>query len=222
MDEHLVRTEIADSDPQRRPGPWKLIAIVVVLTLIGVWLVPDEAPDDQAVTRPTAIVDKPPEAATTDSGPSLLSDGPTGDTTPVETPASTQAVDARPGAKARALIAAMRAAGDIQLDEIFAAAQQAQAEGEMTDAYLLYFFAARAGHAASALALGTQADPAQRDPRDSVFGAPDIIQAHKWYQAAAQNGNAEGRERLADLRQRIEQLAADGDPQAQRISLIWQ
>ncbi|MGB5202054.1 MAG: deoxyribonuclease, partial [Sedimenticolaceae bacterium] len=111
---------------------------------------------------------------------------------------------------------------DIQLDEIFDAARQAQAEGEMADAYLLYFYAAREGHAASALALGTQADPAQRDPQDSVFDAPDIIQAHKWYQAAAQNGNAQGRERLADLRQRVEQLAADGDPQAQRISLIWQ
>ena len=69
----------------------------------------------------------------------------------------------------------------------------------MADAYLLYFFAAREGHAASALALGTQADPAQYNPQDSVFDAPDIIQAHKWYQAAAQNGNAQGRERLADL-----------------------
>jgi TPR repeat protein len=151
-----------------------------------------------------------------------LDDGPAQDPAPVETQASTDAVDARPGAKARARITQMRAAGDIQLDEIFAAAQQAQAEGEMADAYLLYFYAAREGHAASALALGTQADPAQRDPQDSVFDAPDFIQAHKWYQAAAQNGNAQGRERLADLRQRVEQLAADGDPQAQRISLIWQ
>ncbi len=222
MDEPLMRTEIADSDPQRRPGPWKLITIVVVLTLIGVWLVPDEAPDDQAVTRPAIMVDEAPEVATTDSGPSLLSDVPADDPAPVENQASTEMTDARPGAKARALITGMRAGGDIQLDEMFAAAQQAQAEGEMADAYLLYFFAAREGHAASALALGTQADPAQRDPQDSVFDAPDIMQAHKWYQAAAQNGNAQGRERLADLRQHVEQLAADGDPQAQRISLIWQ
>jgi len=221
MDEPLVRTEIADSDPQRRPGPWKLIAIVVVLTLIGVWLVPDEAPEDQANAPLLAPLDQPPAVAS-DSTPSLLSDGPADDPAPVETAPSTEVVDGRPGAKARALITEMRADGDIQLDEMFAAAQQAQAEGEMADAYLLYFFAAREGHAASALTLGTQADPAQRDPQDSVFDAPDIIQAHKWYQAAAQNGNAQGRERLADLRQRVEQLAADGDPQAQRTSLIWQ
>jgi hypothetical protein len=221
MDEPLVRTEIADSDPQRRPGPWKLIAIVVVLTLIGVWLVPDEAPEDQVDTQPLAKVDIPP-AEMTDSAPSLLGDGPADDPAPVETEPLVEAVDDRPGAEARALVAEMRADGDIQLDEVFAAARRAQADGEMADAYLLYFFAAREGHAASALALGTQADPAQHNPQDSVFDAPDIIQAHKWYQAAAQNGDAQGRERLADLRQRVEQLAADGDPQAQRISLIWQ
>jgi TPR repeat protein len=221
MDEPLVRTEIADSDPQRRPGPWKLIAIVVVLTLIGVWLVPDDAPEDQLDTQPVARGDIPP-AEVRDSAPSLLSEGPADDPAPVETDPAIEAVDDRPGGKARALIAEMRAEGDIQLDEVFAAAQQAQADGEMADAYLLYFFAAREGHAASALSLGTQADPAQYNPRDSVFDAPDIIQAHKWYEAAAQSGNAQGRERLADLRQRIEQLAADGDPQAQRISLIWQ
>ena len=221
MDEPLVRTEIADSDPQRRPGPWKLIAIVVVLTLIGVWLVPDEAPEDPANAPLLAPLNQPPAEAS-DPTPSLLGDGPADAPAPVETVPSTEVVDGRPGARARALIAEMRAAGDIQLDEMFAAAQQAQAQGEMADAYLLYFFAAREGHAASALNLGTQADPAHRDPRDSVFDAPDIIQAHKWYQAAAQNGNARGQERLADLRQRVEQLAANGDPQAQRISLLWQ
>ena len=221
MDEPLVRTEIADSDPQRRPGPWKLIAIVVVLTLIGVWLVPDKAPEDQVDTQPLAKVDIPP-AVVRDSAPSLLGDGPADDPAPIESEPSVEAVDDRPGAEARALIAEMRAGGDIQLDDVFAAAQRAQADGERADAYLLYFFAAREGHAASALTLGTQADPAQHNPQDSVFDAPDIVQAHKWYQAAAQNGDAQGRERLADLRQRVEQLAADGDPQARRISLIWQ
>ena len=45
MEEPLVETEVADSEPQRRSGPWKLIAIVVVLTLIGIWLVPGDGPD---------------------------------------------------------------------------------------------------------------------------------------------------------------------------------
>ena len=49
-----------------------------------------------------------------------------------------------------------------------------------------------------------------------------MSQAHKWYQLAAENGDNEARERLADLRSRVEKLAADGDAQAQRISLLWQ
>ncbi|MGB5453411.1 MAG: deoxyribonuclease, partial [Sedimenticolaceae bacterium] len=82
--------------------------------------------------------------------------------------------------------------------------------------------AAREGYAPAALALGTQSDPASRDPLNSVFEAPDMSQAHKWYQLAAENGDNEARERLADLRSRVEKLAADGDAQAQRISLLWQ
>ena len=105
---------------------------------------------------------------------------------------------------------------------MFDAAREAQANGELADAYLLYFFAAREGHAGAALALGTQADPASRDPGNSVFEAADLTQAHKWYQLAAEGGDAEARNRLADLRRRVEKMAAEGDPQAQRVALLWQ
>ncbi len=231
MDEPLVETELADSEPPRRRGPWKLIVIVALLTLIGVWLVPGERPEDvsKLTGRPAG------------TAPSLLGDGPTDVPAPTsatqgtaetasqgvaesatETAVETQPVDDRPGSRARALIAKMRADGDIRLDDVFGAAQQAQRDGQLADAYLLYFFAAREGHAAAALALGTQADPASRDPANSVFESADLNQAHKWYQIAAQHGDAEAQQRLADLRGRIEQLAASGDPQAQRISLLWQ
>jgi len=216
MDEPLVETELADSEPPRRHGPWKLIVIVAVLTLIGVWLVPGDGPE-----RPASVVEKP-----LDFPPSLLGapdrTAPAEATAEAETPAPAAPVDDRPGARARALIAEMRAAGDIRTDEVFAAAEQAQGAGQLADAYLLYFFAAREGHAGAALTLGGQADPATFDPATSVFEAADLNQAHKWYQLAAQNGDAEGKERLADLRQRVEQMAASGDPQAQRISLLWQ
>ena len=55
MDEPLVDTELADSEPQRRSGPWKMIIAVAVLTLIGVWLVPDnrtDVPKDAYSTAP--------------------------------------------------------------------------------------------------------------------------------------------------------------------------
>jgi hypothetical protein len=218
MDEPLVETELADSEPPRRRGPWKLIILVAVLTLIGVWLVPVDRPE-----QPAPVAEKP-----GDTAPSLLTEGPgesdSGGAALREgtLEAAAELVDDRPGARARALIAAMRSSGDIRLDEVFAAAEEAQGTGELADAYLLYFFAAREGHTAAALTLGRQADPASFDPAASVFEAADLVQAHKWYQIAAQNGDPEGRDRLADLRSRVEQMAASGDPQAQRISLLWQ
>lgn len=226
MDEPKLETELADSEPQRRGGPWKLIVGVVIATLIGVWLVPA---DDPEKTRGR-------DAAAPDAAPSLLgtaapggdaaAPGENADAGPsagtLAPPVAAEPVDDRPGARARALIASMRASGEIRLDDIHAAAVEAQAAGELADAYLLYFFAAREGHAAAALALGSQADPASHDPANSVFASADLTQAHKWYQIAAQNGDSEGRDHLADLRARVEKLAAGGDPQAQRIALLWQ
>ena len=217
MDEPLVDTELADSEPRRRSGPWKLIVIVALLTLIGVWLVPEDEPE----VAP-AVVDRPDAAA-----PSLLSDasGPGLDVDPsVDLPATQAgAKTGPPGTRARALIAGVRAEGDSEdLGSLFAAAEEARLAGEKADAYMLYFYAARNGNSASALALGTQADPATRDPATSVFESADLTQAHKWYEMAAQGGDATARARLADLRARVEQLADSGDVQAQRIALMWQ
>ena len=220
MDEPLVETEVADSEPQRRSGPWKLIIVVVVLTLISVWLIPADKPTDEPVTA------EGPGA----SGqlPSLLGDQPVDQSAPIPAPemaeeaAEPAVVDDRPGAKARALIAEMRSAGAIDLDQMLAAAAQAQTDGELANAYLLYFFAAKQGSSLAALELGKQADPATRDPLNSVFGAPDLNQAYKWYKIAAGNGESEAQDRLADLQARVEQMAASGDPQAQRTSLLWQ
>ena len=49
METNQVETEVADSEPERRGGPWKLILVVVLITLIGVWLVPgDPEPGETA------------------------------------------------------------------------------------------------------------------------------------------------------------------------------
>lgn len=207
MDAREVETELAETAPQKSKGPWPLILIVAVLTLIAVWLVPtqeDDMPPATAEDQPPSLLD---EAAT---APALTE------------PEAAPVIDDRPGAMARALIAEMRASGEIDLDKITEAATKAQAAGEFPDAYLLYFFAAREGHADAALALGRQADPATHAEGTGVFESPDAIQAHKWYRVAAENGSQAGRDALAALREKVELLAADGDPEAQRISLMWQ
>jgi TPR repeat protein len=219
MDEPLVDTELADSEPQRRSGPWKLIIIVGLLTLLGVWLVPEDPSEDAppVAEQPTAP-EPAPSLLPAPSGPDLAGD-PSIDLPATQAGAKT----GPPGTRARALIAEVRAEGDTRdLDSLFAAAEEARVAGEKADAYLLYFFAARKGHAASALSLGAQADPATRDPANSVFESADLTQAHKWYEMAAQSGDAEARARLADLRARVEQLADSGDVEAQRIALLWQ
>ena len=139
MDEPLVETEVADSEPQRRSGPWKLIIVVVVLTLIGVWLIPADDSTDEPVTAE--------DPGASGQLPSLLGEQPVDHSTPAPAPemaeeaAEPAVVDDRPGAKARALIAEMRSAGAIDLDQMLAAAAQAQTDGELANAYLLYFFA---------------------------------------------------------------------------------
>ncbi len=219
-DERLVDSELADSAPQGRGGPWRLILVIIVLTVIGVWLVPGEPPEP----GPEGDATRPQNPA-----PSLL-DGPnsatdastaTGDLAPSDD-APPGVIDDSPGAHARALIAQMRDAGEIDPQAVFDAAERAQADGQLADAYLLYFFAAREGHARAALTLGRQADPHSHVPGNSVFADPDPVQAHKWYQLAAQQGDEDGRQQLSALRERVGRQAADGDPQAQRTLLLWQ
>lgn len=227
MDEPLVNSDQAESEPQRRGGPWNLIFLVVIITLIGIWLVPGETPDPATMAvspmprHGPSLMPATPAAEPVGKTPAaglMTPDAPS----PGEFGPAPVVEDSSPGAKARRLIAQMRASGELALDRIFDAARQAQADGELPDAYLLHFFAAREGHAASALELAHQADPARYTPGESLFDKPDLAQAHKWYQAAADSGSSEASAELAALRARIERMAAGGDPQAQRIALQWQ
>ena len=68
--------------------------------------------------------------------------------------------------------------------------------------YLLYFFAAREGLAAASLALGSQADPATRDPPTVCSRTPIAPRRTEWYQMAVQRGDTGARDRLADLHAR--------------------
>jgi TPR repeat protein len=106
-------------------------------------------------------------------------------------------------------------------DVVLAEAERLQLAGDQEDAYLLYRFAARHGHAQAAMILGTSADPAFHTEVTSFLPEPDPGQAYKWYGMAAAAGNDEAAQRLQDLRQRLEQEAAVGDEQAQRLLLQW-
>lgn len=182
-----------------------LMAVVAVVTLLAVWLVPDDKqptppPLPELPGAPQVDVDLPPPAPAADSAAAI-----------------------RAGDRARAFVSGLRSGRtEPDPDTVFVEAERLQGEGYSDDAYLLYRFAARHGHGQAALVLGTQADPAfhaAADP-DSLNDEPE--QAYKWYSMAVAAGIEEAATRLQDLRKRVEQSAAAGDERAQRLMLQWQ
>ena len=202
--EDEVNTEKGAKIPFRAKA---LMAVVAVVTLIAVWLVPDDKqttppPLPDLPTPPQVEVEQPPTAAPT---------------------AEESAAAIGAGGRARAFVSALRSDGaEPDPETVFVEAERLQGEGYADDAYLLYRFAARHGHGQAALVLGTQADPAlhaDANP-DSLNSTPE--QAYKWYNMAVAAGNEEAVARLQALRKRVEQAAAAGDERAQRLMLQWQ
>jgi hypothetical protein len=119
----------------------------------------------------------------------------------------------------RQLIAKLRKEGSGSNQRAFTEAEKRRRIGDNEDAYLLYFFAARRGHAESALRLGTMADPASFTTISSVLPAPDSAQAVKWYKKAIDAGNRDAKKKLEDLTRRIKKQAENGSSEAQRLLL---
>ncbi|MBT8420343.1 MAG: hypothetical protein KJO08_05705 [Gammaproteobacteria bacterium] len=140
--------------------------------------------------------------------------------TPSTSSSSTAVI--KKGDQARAAIKKLRAQGKIDLAGVFQRAERFRDEGMLVDAHLMYFFAAKQGHAESALMLGTMYDPEHALEIASVIEAPAWTQAHKWYLRAAEEGNETAQKRLEYLREQVERAAANGDPEASRLVLQWQ
>jgi len=191
-DERTIR-----KDTRIPPGAKALMVLVAVVTILAFWLVPSDKKE-----APPAL----PELAT-----------------PPQADQGEDAAIVRGGDRARAIIARLRAENEEpDSGEVFAQAVQLQSESQLDDAYLLYRFAARQGHAQAALVLGSQADPAFYTSETSILPKPDPQQAYKWYRVAAAAGNEEAVARLKSLRERVEQSAADGNAPARRLMLQWQ
>jgi TPR repeat protein len=127
------------------------------------------------------------------------------------------------GEAARQLIAAQRDSSDKRkLSEIDQLAQEYQQQGHTTDAYLLWFYAARQGDGKAAFALASLYDPNHFQSGSTLVTAADATQAYKWYSTAARQSIPEAAERLQALRARLESQAESGDMSARRLLLNWQ
>ncbi|MCB1866829.1 MAG: sel1 repeat family protein [Chromatiales bacterium] len=221
LDEHL-------RPPRKRSNVGWLLglaAVVVVAILAWRWVTaPVSRPEPVTAALPSPAGAPPVSGSVV---PSVSTGLPkagapvTGELPPV--PAALAPVrPAEPGAVARALIAELETAGDANAAATAAARAFALAgEGRTTDAYLLYFYAARGGDAEAAFKLGESSDPLNVAPADQRLRPADPVQAHKWYSRAVAAGHVQAGERLGALRRFVEQAAATGDIEAQRLVLQW-
>jgi TPR repeat protein len=109
----------------------------------------------------------------------------------------------------------------LQPNEVFHQAQLFQSEGKLADAWLLYFKAAREGQMDAALVLAEQADPKYFKAEETLLTRPDVVQAHKWYVLAQQNGSELAAQRLKMLLAGLERSARAGDEQAAVLLDKW-
>ncbi len=141
---------------------------------------------------------------------------------PLETVAPAQSAQER-GDSAREIIAALRAdPGGVEYSRAYQRAQEFQASGNMADAQLLYFFAARGGDPQAAFALATMYDPIHFSSDSSVTQQPDVFQAYKWYRSALDAGDSAAADRLEALRTWANKAAAAGDRNAETLILQWE
>ena len=172
------------------------------MTVIAIWLIPSDQPEPVDIPLPTAVTEKSTMPPVPQPGPA-----------PVEE-------QAREGDKARQIISRHKQEGGA-LEDLFDQAGELSAQGELADAYLLLFYAARNGHPESALILGKQSDPALFTAGTSIQERPDIVQAHKWYNIAAEKGNTEAEILLDGLKLTVSDQATSGDPVAEGLLLQW-
>ncbi len=128
-----------------------------------------------------------------------------------------------PGMRARQYIEQLRAEGaDFPLQEIHQKALRYSSEGSLADAHLLFFFAARENHLPSILVMAEMSDPTRFRAQDSLLDHADVVQAYKWYQRAADLGDATALARVDELQSWARDAAQDGDPQARQLLLNYQ
>lgn len=114
------------------------------------------------------------------------------------------------------------AGGSAELDSAFERAEAFRESGQLADAQLLYFYAARDGHPRAAFEYAAMNDPNHHSPETSLLPEPDAFQAYRWYTAALEGGVGEAQSRLDALREWAVTAAADGDEEADRLLLQWE
>ena len=101
-------------------------------------------------------------------------------------------------------------ATDLAPADALARAQAHAAKGELQGAFLLYRYAAEKGDMTASVALAAMYDPATYSAQTSPLPAANPAEAARWYEPAAQAGQAEAQYRLGMLLKSGATADADG------------
>lgn len=209
--------ELEFPEKQGNAKLWLSMLGIILLTGLAAWLIP---------VGKEKIDDIPPPADNLTQQPAKA-DAPQQTQEPKAEPAPVKASEQPPakqsgmeGDLARGLIAEHES-GRFGLDQLYARARELEAQKAYSDAWLLDFYAARKGHAKAALRLARVADPLLFRAGESILEAPDMVQAHKWYVAAAKYGDKEAPAHLQKLKDHIRSQAERGDALASSLLLQW-
>lgn len=218
--------ELEFPEKQSNTKLWLTMVGIVLLTGLAAWLVPlSQKPEFEDIPPPSGAPGV--EAAKPEQAAAAQPQHPEATAAQQQQVAPAAAEQALPQVKAgaegdlaRTLVAEYEA-GRVGLDQLYARARELDKQKAFADAWLLDFYAARKGQAQSALTLARSADPLQFKPGQSVLEAPDVVQAHKWYLAAAKYGDKEAPVMLARLKDHVRSQAEAGDPLAANLLLQW-
>ncbi len=212
--------------------------LVAILILVGIYYL--FAPEEQSDLPPLQnheidpIIRAQIDSAQGDQQATTESSSPASNNTAIDTaisespapsPTAEQATDQplADGEAAREIIAAQRSGIDTRpLPELARLASDYQQRGQVTDAYLLWFYAARQGNGEAAFSLAGLYDPNHFEAGNSLLTSADATQAYKWYRAAAQQSIPQAADRLQALRSTLQAQADVGDMAASRLLLNWQ
>jgi hypothetical protein len=124
------------------------------------------------------------------------------------------------GQRAREFIRQLRNKGKpYPLDEAMAKAAMFTAEGNLADAHLMYFFAAKEGDVDAMMVMAEMSDPTMFRAEDNLLDQADAVQAYKWYSQCLENGFEPARARLENLSQWAKAEAQYGNTAAQQLLL---
>ena len=90
---------------------------------------------------------------------------------------------------------------DNEIETLIKRGRNLLSDGDFAAARVLFERAANAGSAEAALALGSTYDPLVIKRLGAIMVRPDIENARKWYQIAADRGSAAASQQLANLPQ---------------------